>query len=75
MSRLDFPFTLCGERETGDSAVAEEVASREALLDALEGAAGVARHEADTLARKILDGQSVHVSAHGGGLRLYGKKA
>jgi hypothetical protein len=73
--KLDFPFTLRSDNQLGEAEIKESVASREELLSALEGIADVSRDEADSLARKILDGQTVNVSAHGQGLRLYGSKA
>ncbi len=72
MARLQFPFLLHCDNQDGEAEIVEEVSSREELLSALEGMADVSRDEADTLARKILDGQNVNVSAHGEGLRLYG---
>jgi hypothetical protein len=72
--KLDFPFTLHGDNQRGENEIKESVGSREELLSALEGLADVSRDEADLLARKILDGQTVEVAAHGQGLRLYGSK-
>ncbi len=70
--KLNFPFTLHSDNQLGESELKEEIGSREELLNALMGIADVSRDEADLLARKILDGQTVNVSAHGQGLRLYG---